>query len=453
MKENIHARLVYPAIIRAIGEHGMYAELERLTGVQYASREEILESQHRKLAGILHYARRHVPRYRGILGESWGLGTSDPTVLLRRIPFLTKESLQTSLEDLKAIPQPPRTSRKTTGGSTGQPVTVIKDSSASARERAATWMAYGWFGVRPGDRGARFWGSPRALGRRRLRFALADLAMNRVRFSAFGVSDAELEEYWSRCLRFRPQYFYGYVSMLEAFGRFVEESGRDGTRLGLKTIITTSEILTEAQRYLLHRVFGAPVQNEYGCGEVGPIAYQCEDGGMHVMSENVFVEVLDEDDNPVRPGEEGEVVVTDLSNRAMPILRYRIRDRATLLDTCTCGRGFPVLGEVRGRIYDQVKGPDGRFYHGEFFMYLFEDLRDSGSKFDRFRVVQLTPLRLLVEVQVAKTDSDDLAGVVRRRVESQLPGMDVRVRIVEELDLPPSGKLRIIENRVSSHAD
>jgi len=451
MRDTLHSRLIYPVIMRTIGEHGMYAELDRQKALQYASREEILRSQRRRLGQVLNYAGQHVPRYREVLGEATELATRDPTALLRKVPFLTKEDLQTGLEDLKAIPQPRRTSRKTTGGSTGQPVTVIKDSSATARERAATWMAYGWFGIRVGDRGARFWGSPRALGTRRLRFALADFAMNRVRFSAFGVSEAELEEYWSTCLKFRPRYFYGYVSMLEAFGRFVEDSGRDGTGLGLTSIITTSEILTGAQRDLLERVFAAPVQNEYGCGEVGPIAYQCEAGGMHLMSENVFVEILDEDDRPVGPGEEGEVVVTDLGNRAVPILRYRIRDRAVRVETCTCGRGFPLLGDVRGRVYDQVRGLDGRFYHGEFFMYLFEDLRDGGLKFERFRVVQESPRGLRIEVQAASVASEELAAVVQTKLGSQLPGMDVCVEVVEELQLPASGKLRIVENRVTSH--
>ena len=452
MRDTLHARLIYPAIMRAIGEHGMYAEHDRLKALQYASREEILNSQQYKLEQILLYARNHVPRYRDVLSHAGSLGTNEPAGLLRRIPFLSKDDLQNRLDELMAEPQPRRTSRKTTGGSTGQPVTVIKDAGATARERAATWMAYDWFGVRPGDRGARFWGSPREMGKRRLRFALADIAMNRIRFSAFGVSESELEGYWSNCLRFRPQYFYGYVSMLEAFGRFVEESGRDGSRLGLKAIITTSEILTGAQRGLLERVFAAPVQNEYGCGEVGPIAYECEAGGMHVMSENVFVEILDEDDRPVGPGEEGEIVVTDLSNRAMPVLRYRIRDRAVRVETCTCGRGFPLLGDVRGREYDQVRAPDGRFYHGEFFMYLFEDLRDEGLKFERFRVVQDSPRSLLIEVQAASGGSDELAAVVKAKLGSQLPGMDLRVEVVRELDLPASGKLRIVENRAAGHA-
>jgi phenylacetate-CoA ligase len=293
MNETIQGRLIYPGILRLLGESQMYGELERLNSIQHLSPQDTVRSQHARLADLLTYSSERAPLYRTRLSDRLPVQAENAVDVLRSLPFLTKEDLQERLEELQADPRPRRTTEKTTGGSTGQPVTVIKDRGATARERAATWMAHGWFGIKPGDRGARFWGSPTAVGKRRLRFALADLAMNRLRFSAFGVSEADLEQYWTRCLKFQPRYFYGYVSMLESFARYVSDSGRDGSLLGLKAIVTTSEVLTAAQRDLLVRTFGVPVQNEYGCGEVGPIAYECEAGSMHLMSENVFVELLD----------------------------------------------------------------------------------------------------------------------------------------------------------------
>ena len=447
MNESIQRRLVYPSILHLLGEGQMYDELGRLEALQFRAPGDVLASQRRRLAALLTYASHHAPLYADRLDDRRPVATENAVDLLRSLPFLSKEDLQTRFEQLKAVPQPGRSTVKTTGGSTGQPVTVIKDRGATARERAATWMAHEWFGIRPGDRGARFWGSPRAVGKRRLRFALADVAMNRLRFSAFGVAEADLEQYWLRCLRFQPRYFYGYVSMLESFARYVSDTGKDGRLLGLRAIVTTSEILTGAQRELLEQTFGVPVQNEYGCGEVGPIAYECEEGSMHLMSDNVFIELLDEEDEPVNVGEEGEVVVTDLNNRAMPLLRYRLRDRAVRMDGCSCGRGFPVIGSIRGRVYDQVFVPDGRSYHGEFFMYMFEDLRDEGLRFDRFRVIQESESSLSVEVQVPDTGDASLESAIRSSMSKEFTGMDISVRLVEKLSLPPSGKLRIVENR------
>jgi phenylacetate-CoA ligase len=447
VNETIQRRLIYPGILHLLGEGQMYAELPRLEAFQYQAPGDVLASQHRRLADMLTYASHHSPLYTDYLKNHSSIAPEDAVDVLSSLPFLTKQDLQTRFEDLKAVPVPGRVTSKTTGGSTGQPVTVIKDRGATARERATTWMAHGWFGIRPGDRGARFWGSPRAVGKRRLRFALADFAMNRLRFSAFGVSEPDLELYWSRCLRFQPRYFYGYVSMLELFARFIADSGKDGRRLGLGAIVTTAEILTAAQRELLGQTFGVPVQNEYGCGEVGPIAYECEAGSMHLMSENVLIELLDEWGEPVGLGEEGEIVVTDLNNRALPLLRYKIRDRAIRLKECSCGRGFPVLGSIRGRVYDQVVAPDGRSYHGEFFMYLFEDLRDAGVQFDRFRILQESPTDLRVEVQTPDTGDCRLADIVSRELGREFSQMQVQVQLVEQFDLPRSGKLRLVENK------
>lgn len=425
----------------------MYAELNRLRKSQMDSVEETRERQLGKLAAVLDYAASNSRFYEGRLGPA---GTS-PLDRLRGADVLTKVDLQENLSRLRADPAPSRVHRKTTGGSTGQPVTVLKDAAAIAAERAATWMAHEWFGIEIGDRGARFWGSPRSPGRRWLRFALADIAMNRIRLSAFGVTDEIMDSYWDRCESFRPQYLYGYVSMLERFARHLQNRGLDGARLGVKCVVTTSESLSATQRELLETVFDAPVQNEYGCGEVGPIAYQCKTGNLHVMSDNVVVELLDDAGNEVAEGQEGSVVVTDLNNRALPLIRYRLEDRAVKGRACDCGRGLPVLAEIRGRKYDFVESPRGEAFHGEFFMYLFEDLRVAGLPVGCFRIVQDTSDHLDVEVQAPSSAAAAISSAVSADLGNQL-GMRIDVRVSEELTLSGSGKLRVIENRVKQGA-
>lgn len=422
----------------------MYAHLAWLRTLERESSQVVRERQLEKLASTLDYAAANSPYYASRLGDC--PGSLGPFQRLRRAPFLTKKDLQEEFLSLQAEPLPGRVHSKTTGGSTGQPVTVLKDAEAIAFERAATWLSHGWFGIEIGDRGARFWGSPQAFGRRRFRFALADLAMNRIRLSAFAVTEARLAQYWQTCLSFQPRYLYGYVSMLERFARYVSDMDLEGHRLGVRCVITTSETLHASQRRLLSEVFQAPVQNEYGCGEVGPIAYECRQGSLHVMSENVFVELLDDEGRPVEAGEEGAVVVTDLNNRAMPLIRYRLEDRAVQGSDCECGRGFPVLGSIRGRQYDFVTTPDGRSFHGEFFMYLFEDLRDAGMAIGNFRIVQTAETGLEIQVQAPPDRSESISSAVRKVIVDSL-GLHPTVSVVEEMRLTESGKLRVIENR------
>lgn len=446
VRRGLYRRVVFPAAVALRGETGMYDALHELEDLQWASTDELRRRQTRRLEDILDHAFRQVPYYR----DTWDIEEIPPSTgvldLLRRLPLVTKKALQERADDLVADDPPLRTIRKTTGGSTGQPVTVLKNSDAVARERAASWLAYGWNGVEIGDRGARFWGSPTNMGVRRLRFALADLVMNRLRFSAFAYSDEDLEVYWQKCLRARPDYFYGYVSMLTEFARHLQSRGHEGRRLDLKLVITTSEALTEPQRTLLESVFGAPVQNEYGCGEVGPIAYECPRGSLHLMSENVLVEVLTSDGRRAAVGESGEVVVTDLNNRAMPLIRYRVGDRAVIGESCSCGRGFPVLERVWGRAYDFVRDRDGRRYHGEYFMYLFEDLRDRGATITQFRVTQETDRDLRFEIVAPDTLGKEHATYLRSRLGQDMPGMKVTIDSVSSIERASSGKTRVIRN-------
>ena len=321
----LHGRVIYPAVLRLIGEGSLpdgCGELKRLEWLATNSSETYQEL---RLAAILDWAgaRSAVLRDRwpAVAGSGAPAGANPRTAPDRQGVAATALRTQSGSTGRWA------NESQGHGGSTGQPVTVLKDRRATAAERAAMWLAYGWFGVEAGrPRGALL---GRAGGhRRRLVTRAADYAMNRIRFSAFAFSDDDLERYWQRCVCSNREYLHGYVSMLEAFAGFLERRGYDGTQLPLKSIIATSEAFTDPQRAQLERVFGAPVQIEYGCGEAGPIAYTCEQGGLHLMAADLYIELLKENGEPARPGETGEVVLTDLNNRAMPLVRYRLGDFA-----------------------------------------------------------------------------------------------------------------------------
>jgi phenylacetate-CoA ligase len=441
----LHAHLVYPAVVHGRGEGGVFAELEQLRRVERLSGAALLKRARTRLRDMLQYAHVHASFY----GSHWAsvLRGSGPDLnVFAELPRVTKLNLQRDVQRMRAQPAPARVTGKTTGGSTGEAVTVFKDRNAIAREMAASWLGYGWFGIHIGDRAVRFWGRPHSR-RRRLRFAAADFAMHRIRFSAFAFTENDLERYWQRCVSFQPDYFYGYVSMLEEFARFVEKRGYDGAVLKLKAIITTSEVLASAQRRLIERVFSTAVQNEYGCGEVGPIAYQCEQDRLHVMSENIFLELLNPNGEPAAPGETGEIVVTDLNNRAMPLVRYAMGDFGVWGEPCPCGRGFPVLERIWGRAYDFIEAPDGRRYHGEFLMYFFEDLRSHGLEVQQFQVIQERRDRLNVRVVSPGAAWHDLERQIRGGLAERISGVEVQVQRVDAIERAPSGKIHLIQNR------
>jgi phenylacetate-CoA ligase len=443
----LHRRVIYPAVVALRGEHSVFQVLRDLEALQWLPSQDVVRRQRVQLARILKYASQQVPYYRRQWGGPIPASAADALETLAALPLVTKRVLQDACGELVSDRRPLRVTRKTTGGSTGEVVTLLKDREAIAREMAATWLAYGWFGVRMGDRAIRFWGEP-FTRRRRLRFAAADFAMHRIRFSAFAFDTASLRRYWDRCLTFRPDYLYGYVSMLEAFARYLLDAGIDGRALGLKVIVTTAEVLSAPQRQCLRRAFGCPVQNEYGCGEVGPIAYECRDGALHVMTDHVYVELVDRDGRPVRPGESGEIVVTDLANRAMPLVRYRLGDFAVArVEPCPCGRGFPTLERIWGREYDFVETADGRRFHGEFFMYLFEEMQQRRIGVRQFQLVQHGPTDLAIALVSTADPTAEQVAHLCERIERHLGPMRVAIARVDRLERAPSGKMAVIVNR------
>ena len=174
--------------------------------------------------------------------------------------------------------------------------------------------------------------------------------------------------------------------MLVEFANHCESENLDLAGVGIRAVVTTSEALQDEDRDLISRVFGAPVFNEYGCGEVGAVLYECERGTLHLMAENLFLELVPAP-TELQPDAQ-RILVTDLHNRAMPLIRYDIADRVVPAETCACGRGLPGFKEIFGRAYDFIEASDGARYHGEFFLYHLEQARDEGSPILQAQFVQ-----------------------------------------------------------------
>lgn len=441
-----HRHLIYPATGSLLGEGSLRSQLEGLKKLQYEPTARLHERQKDALLTILRHAHRSTAYYREAIPPAALLNPQSAWRQLPLIPLLDKAKVQHEARALTDAGFSGRRTRKTTGGSTGQAVTILKNRDATAAERAGMWLGYSWRGIQIGDRAARFWGVP-LNANSRLRARLGDMVMNRIRFSAFAFGPRELDSYWERCLRFRPDYFHGYVSMLVAFANHIERRGVDGRRLGLRAIVCTSEVLHPTQRRLLERIFGAPILVEYGCGEVGPIAYDCEYGRLHELTPNVLVELLDSQGVPVDVGQVGEVVVTDLINRAMPLIRYRLGDFAVRGDGCDCGRGFPTIAEVLGRAYDFIEDEHGRRYHGEFLLYAFEELRAKGINAGQFRATQSGPRQLEVDVVSEQSDWEQVERALAEWFGRNLSGFEVILRPCAAIPRRPSGKAEVVVNR------
>ncbi|MEP3560942.1 MAG: hypothetical protein ABJM19_10735 [Marinobacter sp.] len=431
-------RQVFNFVLALRGERFRGLVSEYLSS-QYHDPGTIQDFQLLRLNKILEFASSNVSHYKNRIPKSIN-NLKD----VKNLPLLEKWEIQESPE--KFMCRSGRGQRlKTSGGSTGAPVTLLKDSAGMAKELAAAWRGYGWAGVRVGDRQARFWGVPKSR-QERLRANIIDFVCNRKRFTAFGYSEDGFKRVVENLNSFSPNYFYGYTSIIRDFSKYVVDEGISGF-VDLTSIITTAEVLSELDRDIISSAFGVKVFDEYGCGEVGTIAHECENGNLHINSENLIVEIIDKNGNPVPDGTSGEVVVTDLTNFSMPLIRYRLKDYATLSsEACSCGRTLPVICKVHGREYDILINSVGKKFHGEFFLYIIEDARKDGMQVNSIQFIQDGNLDIFVKVVSAPEIFVPLSRYIEKRVHRDFDSkVKVRCELVHEIEREPSGKFRVVK--------
>ena len=405
---------------------------------QWHSLAQARRDQEGEIANLLKFLPTSIPYY------------ADQNIsAFQNLPIISKSMLKANARLFRASSIPKPITSKTTGGSTGQPITIYKDAEAMAREQAATMRGYSWTGLVPGDRQYRMWGVPIkqvALTKERIR----DLLLNRRRFSAFNYTESDFKKLLIDFCRFRPAYIYGYVSIIRDFANFITATNSSCFPSWLKCVITTSEILTNIDREKIEAAFGVRVFNEYGCGEVGTIAHECEVGNMHVNAENLIVEVLDEEGHATN--HDGRLVLTELHNRAQPLVRYDVGDYGAIdQNDCSCGRQLPVLLNIHGRAYDVVLGPENRKYHPEFFIYIMEELNRDRDALDQFQVIQENQT-LTVRLVRGTGFGDDVQPHIRKRLEGEFDGhFQIVFQETDKIEREASGKLRVVKRIQPKH--
>ena len=442
-----------------LAARGIYFPLTKLAGQpvgryldEYRARDSwtsdrLYAFQRECLKKLLSTAATRCSFYRARWTELPDLPQSAELLSLANLPSLSRNDVLESEAGIRVAGPLGRVVRKTSGGSTGRPVTIIKSADALARERAATWRGYGWAGIDVAAPQARLWGVP--ISRKgRLVAALLDKLGNRVRLSAFGFTEESIANFVARIHRFKPHFIYGYVSLIVELCRFLEAT--QGRLPGsVKCVITTAEVLDEQARSYIHDVTQLRAYNEYGCGEVGSIAHECDAGQLHIMADNLIVEEEVGNDLPFGLC---HLLVTDLHNLAMPLIRYRLGDLGSLSrTTCPCGKPYPVLAKIVGRAYDVIVGSGGKRYHPEAVLYAFEELKRDGVTLPPFQVVQSRDGELCVRL----TESEVVNASVRQRLVALLKAslgddLSVEFDFAQAIEREPSGKLRVVKRLTAS---
>lgn len=427
------ARWLYYAAQASRGEpvRDVLVELEQS---QRWSAERLGALQWERQRALVRHAFETVPFYRDRFRAA-GLSPED----LRspsdwaRLPALEKHELRERGAELLSS-RAPRGLKAATSGTSGTPIAVLRSHRSWAHAHANVFRGWHWHGIEVGDRYAYFWGlALDPSGRRQA--GLRDAMFNRERLSAFEVTPAAARAFYDR-LRAKPARFgFGYPSAVTHFAEEIAAQGLDGTALGFRAVITTSEVLKDEQRDRLERIFGCRAVDSYGCAEVGVTGFECEAGGMHVPVESVVVDLI--------PGEGGafEVLLTDLFNFSQPVIRYRVGDYVSETPpACRCGRGLPLLGKIQGRAGDFITLPDGRRINGLLPYYIFRPYA-KGGKVREYQFVQYADGRIELRVLPGEAWSDEARASIEAEVTAGL-GVPVTLQRVERIARLGRGKFR-----------
>ena len=249
-------------------------------------------------------------------------------------------------------------------------------------------------------------------------------------------SRVPIREQFDWLIRHEPKYLLTKPSNLRALIQVSRETGT--VPRGLSQVSTLSEIVEPALRDDCEQAWGATVCDVYSCEEVGMVAIQCpEQPHYHVQSESAFVEVLNERGEACAPGETGRVVVTDLHNFAMPLIRYEIGDFAALGAACPCGRGLPVLSRIMGRQRNMLTLPSGDTtwpsFHVSFFLSV---ARVRQLQLIQHRVDEIEVKLVVPEVLTAEQE----AKIAENLAHSLGHPFHFRFSYAEEIPTGPGGK-------------
>jgi len=277
---------------------------------------------------------------------------------LASLPLLTKSDVRENLKDILSSDfQQNQLVKAKTGGSTGESLEIFCDRRGVEMRAGAALRSDEWSGWKLGQPLGAVWGNPprpRTL-KNRLRRWLKDRV---IYLDTMRVDDEAIDTFLTDWKVMRPGLLYGHAHSIFILCEALKQRGQTLNPTG---IVATSMMLIESERQVIEEVCGIKVTNRYGCEEVSLIACECEQHhGMHLNADHNIVEFLRDDGTPCRPGEDGRIVVTELINFGMPMIRYEVGDRGVPSDrVCPCGRGLPLMEHVTGRVADFLVAVDG----------------------------------------------------------------------------------------------
>lgn len=408
------------------------------------SLEDIQKYQLEKIRFIADYASKNTSYYRRLFKK---IGLDNPQNLsweeYAHIPLLTKDIIREEQDNLISSQFKESELRKTaTGGTTASPIPFYSDWDSMYRKRSATIAFDKWLGYKPGLQSAYLWQARQdMIELKGFKQKLLNTLVHRNLFLAGSpLDDLIMEKYYQMLKVLSPKLLQAYPGPLEIFSQFLLDNGY---HLDIPAVSSTAEPLYDRQSRLIEKVFGGKPFNWYGAREAGRIASECkEHDGMHINAYGLYLEI-----NQVSYGEKGfgSIILSDLWNIGMPMLRYEIGDVGIMTDKpCPCGCKLPRLMDMYGRVNDTFINSKGQKIPGVWFPNQF--VRSC----DEIKQMQVLQHAITVfELRIVKADkfSEETVRWLEDKLDEFMQEKNsVTFTYVSEIQKEKSGKVRFCKN-------
>jgi len=429
-----------------------YGYLKKL---QWNSMEENRKLQKKKLFALIEYASRNIPYYQQIVRD-YDIRFDEETIFedLKKFPLLTKDIIRNHFSDLYRF-KDKTYYRNTSSGSTGEPAVFYQDKEYLDWANASKRLFNEWAGRKIGEPMLRLWGSPLGviLGGHGFRGYIRKQISGITTINSRKMNERDMYNRLKCINKITPILIYGYVNVIDAISHFIKKN-----QLFVhspKAVMTTAGVLYPEVKDRIKEIFNAPVFNRYGSREVSILACNCEkDRGLHLLPNLHYLEILNDEERPVKFGMSGNIVVTLLTNYTMPLIRYKIGDRGVLSNNqCNCGRGFPLLEKVEGRVTDGFRNKFGDYIWGGIFFrfFCFHD------NIKQFQIIQKDFDVILVNLVL--DDKNEFKNMHEFLLDTdkkicKIMGHDTEVlhNVVDEIEPGPSGKLNLIFSEIDKRS-
>lgn len=372
---------------------------------------------------------------------------------LHKLPIVSKDDLRKATSNKKWFSK--TFNEKTllptsTTGSSGEPFTVYRDRKSNIEKNIFSLRMMKWIGYNIGDRFVVIWrkkkysSNEKILNKLNIFKRIDVLDINNPFNSSFDKS--KLAKIVAELETFRPKIIRGYPSALWLLSEYIIDNKIK--TISPKAIIASAEGLSPIAEEKIKNAFKTKIFNLYGATEAPLVALTCPKCNlMHVMSDCYLVEIVGQDGLPIKNEEVGEIVITDLTLKGAPLIRYKIGDLATWSkNPCSCGRCLPCFQKIYGRTNDFFILPDGRKIISHSWHIYFRD----NPNITRFQVIQEKPDIIKVKYILKEGSTSDSLNDLKEKFNRMFLGIKFIWEEVKFFPLSKGGKFQAVKSLVDN---